>query len=105
MGTTTTTASTTTTVSTTTTTASTTTTVPSTSTVTTPASAKESEFTTSVSVAGVEGDGSRIVFDSESINSRIHHHQDHPGVFPTSTPAITTRRRQQQPNSLIFFPE
>merc|ERR1712061_165781 len=95
-----------TTATTTTTTASTTTTVPSTSTVTTTASAKESEFTTSASVAGVAGDGSRIVFDSEAINSRIHHHQDHPGVFPTSTPvATTTRRRQQQPNSLIFFPE
>ena len=104
--TTTTTASTTTTVSTTTTTASTTTTVPSTSTVTTTTSAKESEFTTSVSGGRVAGDGSRIVFDSEAINSRIHHHQDHPGVFPTSTPATTTtRRRQQQPNSLIFFPE
>lgn len=98
--TTTTTASTTTTVSTTTT--STTTTVASTTTVTTTASAKESEFTTSA----VEGDGSRIVFDSDAINSRIHHHQDHPGVFPTSTPpTTTTRRRQQQPNSLIFFPE
>merc|ERR1712061_768974 len=97
---------TTTTVSTTTTTASTTTTVPSTSTVTTTASAKESEFTTSVSGGREAGDGSRIVFDSEAINSRIHHHQDHPGVFPTSTPATTTtRRRQQQPNSLIFFPE
>ena len=85
-----------------TTTTSTTTTVASTTTVTTTATAKESEFTTSA----VEGDGSRIVFDSEAINSRIHHHQDHPGVFPTSTPATTTtRRRQQQPNSLIFFPE
>merc|ERR1712020_203787 len=84
------------------TTTSTTTTVASTTSVTTTASAKESEFTTSA----VEGDGSRIVFDSEAINSRIHHHQDHPGVFPTSTPATTTtRRRQQQPNSLIFFPE
>merc|ERR1712242_286318 len=60
----TTTASTTTSVSTTTTTASTTTTVPSTSTVTTPASAKESEFTTSAPGGRVEGDGSRIVFDS-----------------------------------------
>merc|ERR1711902_28735 len=81
---------------------STTTTVASTTSVTTTASAKESEFTTSA----VEGDGSRIVFDSEAINSRIHHHQDHPGVFPTSTPpTTTTRRRQQQPNSLIFFPE
>merc|ERR1712073_215741 len=88
-----------------TTTTTTTTTVPSTSTVTTPASAEESEFTTSVSGGRVAGDGSRIVFDSEAINSRIHHHQDHPGVFPTSTPATTTRRRQQQPNSLIFFPE
>merc|ERR1712061_863479 len=97
----------TTTVSTSTTTASTTTTVPSTSTVTTTASAKESEFTTSAASAGREaGDGSRIVFDSEAINSRIHHLQDHPGVFPTSTPVATTSRRsQQQPNSLIFFPE
>merc|ERR1712079_99760 len=101
----TTTTTTTTTTPTTTTTASTTTTVPSTTTVTTTASAKESEFTTSVSGGRVAGDGSRIVFDSEAINSRIHHHQDHPGVFPTSTPATTTRRRQQQPNSLIFFPE
>merc|ERR1712152_129348 len=82
-----------------TTTTSTTPTVASTTTVTTTATAKESEFTTSA----VEGDGSRIVFDSEAINSRIHHHQDHPGVFPTSTPpTTTTRRRQQQPNSLIF---
>merc|ERR1712038_1146083 len=72
---------------TTTTTPTTTTTVPSTSTVTTTASAKESEFTTSVSGGREAGDGSRIVFDSEAINSRIHHHQDHPGVFPTSTPA------------------
>merc|ERR1719410_1172868 len=93
-------------------TTTTTTTVASTTTVTTTASAKESEFTTSAVSAGgveregeVEGDGSRIVFDSEAINSRIHHHQDHPGVFPTSTPPTTTRRRQQQPNSLIFFPE
>merc|ERR1719336_2579029 len=91
----------TTTTTTTTTTTSTTTTVASTTTVTMTATAKESEFTTSA----VEGDGSRIVFDSEAINSRIHHHQDHPGVFPTSTPPTTTRRRQQQPNSLIFFPE
>merc|ERR1712214_83546 len=63
-----------------------------TTTETTTASAKESEFTTSA----VEGDGSRIVFDSEAINSRIHHHQDHPGVFPTSTPPTTTTRRRQQ---------
>merc|ERR1719410_1271462 len=58
-----TTTTTTTTVSTTTT--STTPTVASTTTVTTTASAKESEFTTSA----MEGDGSRIVFDSEAINS------------------------------------
>merc|ERR1711976_604333 len=52
-------------------------------------------------------DGSKIIFSDDAINSRNKELEKrvYAGRFPSSTTRRTVPRREQIPNSQIFFPE
>merc|ERR1711860_439193 len=102
-------ATTTTTVVTTTTTVSTTTQTTTTTTVTETTSVTGEFLPTSSSPRSTvrNMDGSRIIFSDDAFNSRNKEPEkrDYAGRFPSSTTRRTVPRREQIPNSQIFFPE
>merc|ERR1712020_816516 len=108
---------------TTTTTVETTTTTVSTTTQTTPLPTTTTTTTTVTEATSATGeflptsnspkstvrnmDGSKIIFSDDAINSRNKELEKrvYAGRFPSSTTRRTVPRREQIPNSQIFFPE